>query len=66
MSGTITSLLKVLCKVVEDVKIVVDCRVPTMESQDPSEMSKIEQIAIPVPVPPIKVEVSRGVVDLGT
>ena len=35
--GTVTSLLNVLCKVVEDVKIVVNCLVPTMESQEPPD-----------------------------
>ena len=51
---------------VEDVRIVVDCPIPTMESQDPSEISRMQQTVIHVPVPPIKVEVSERVVDLGT
>ena len=35
--GTVTNLLKVLCKVVEEVKIVVDCPTPIVDSQAPSE-----------------------------
>ena len=66
LSGTVTNLLKVLCKVVEDVKIVVDCPNETTESQDPSETSRMEQTAPPFPVPPITVEVSKAIVDLGT
>ena len=50
----------------EEVKIVVDCPIPTMESQDPSGTSRIEQIVILVPIPSIMVEVSKGVVDIGT
>ena len=55
-----------MCEAVEYVKIVVKYSVPTTDSQDPPETSKIEQTATLVPVPPIKVEVSRGVIDLGT
>ena len=59
-------MLKVLCKVVEDVKIVVIFSTPTTELQDPPETSKVEPNIILVPSPPIKVEVSGGVLDLGT
>ena len=34
ISGTATNLLNVFCKAVEDVKISVDCPIPTMESKD--------------------------------
>ena len=37
-----------------------------MDSQEPSKTSRMEQNAIHVLIPPIKVEVSGGVVDLGT
>ena len=37
--GTVTNLLKVLCKAVEEVKIVVDCPSPIAESQAPSKTS---------------------------
>ena len=50
---------------IEDVKIVVNYPVPTMEPHNPPETSNIEQNATPVSVPPIKVEVSGGVIDLG-
>ena len=66
ISCTVTDLLKALCKEVKDVKIFVDCPVPTTESCDPLETSKVKTTTILVLVPPIKVEVSGGVIDLGT
>ena len=50
---------------IEDVKIVVNYLVPTMEPHNPPKTSNIEQNATPFSVPPIKVEVSGGVIDLG-
>ena len=35
--GTVTNLLKVLCKAVEEVKIIVACPSGTTESQAPSK-----------------------------
>ena len=53
LSGTVTDLLKALCKAIEDAKIAVNCPVPTTESLDPPEISKIEQTATPVLDPAI-------------
>ena len=39
LSGIVTNLVKVLCKLVEEVKIVVDCPSETTESQAPFETS---------------------------
>ena len=62
----INHILKYLCKKFEYVKIFVNYLVQNMESHDSLETSKIEQTAIPIPVPPIRVEVYGGVIDLGT
>ena len=62
----VTNLLKVLCKVVEDLKKKIDYPIATTESQDPSETLRMGQTALLVPVPPIMVELSKGIVDLGT
>ena len=40
----VTSLLKFLYKEVEDVKIVADCLVPTMESQDDQKLKKSNKL----------------------
>ena len=50
---------------IEDVKVVVNYRVPTMEPHNPPETSNIEKNATPFSVPPIKVKVSGKVIDLG-
>ena len=64
--GTITNLLKVMCKAVQEVKIVVDFPSATYETQAPSETSIMEKTTQPVPFPPISIQVSKTVVIFGT
>ena len=66
ISSTITNLLKVLYKAVEEVKNDVDCPSATTESQAPLETSIMEKTAQPVPFPPISIQVSKTVVIFGT
>ena len=66
ISSTVTNILKFLCKAVELVKNFVDCLSATVESQTPSETSRMEETAPLVLVPPIMVQVSKSVVNFGT
>ena len=49
---------------IEYFTIFVKYLVPNVESHNPPETSNIEKTIIPVVASPIKVEVSRGVIDL--
>ena len=55
-----------MCKVVEDFKVVVDYPTPSTESQDPPETSEVQPTIIAVPVPPIRMQVLGGVLNIGT
>ena len=64
--GIVTDLLKVLCKVVEEVKIVGDGPSATEDSQAPSKTSRMEQTVAFVPTLLIMVQVPKAVVKCGT
>ena len=59
-------MLKVLCKVVKEVKIAVDYTPHIIESQDIPENLEERQIEIPMLVQPVRTQVSGEVLDLGT
>ena len=66
MTGMVTDLLNVLCKVVEDFKVFVDYQAPSTQSEDPPETLEVQPNGIAILVPPIRMQVSGGVIDLGT
>ena len=65
LMGTITYFLK-LCKVVAQVRIEVDYAPQRTKSHDIPRTSKEQLVEIPVPVPPIRMQVLREVLDMGT
>ena len=66
LTSTITGLLKVICKVVEEVKIAVDYTLQTTESQDVPGTSEERKNEIPISVLQIRMQVSGEALDLGT
>ena len=56
ISCAVTNFLKVLYKVVEDVKVVIHCSTPRTKPQDPHNTSEVEPTGIVVLVPPIRTD----------